>query len=335
MNQGAIRTKSVVTSTHFLGKALQNFMAIWVGSPENRVYGNLAILNHFAGVSNKQIRGRLQHGWPAHSPHDLYYKNDLLPTYVWSEESENAAMNLGWRNFTSIGAPWLYLLQILERDGWQISPNEKSSQPGNSLWVYGRHVIGTQSSVSEDLFHFLEKANLEAAPGDFCLLYFEDFDSLSFAEKSQFENLRIVTLGQRSSSFISDSHLVRLFHILKSVSQVRIDHPSSLVLYALSLDIRISWMQNSNWQKAVDVARETNNNNLEKLLLSSTNNSLQYKSYALMKLGSTSLKSEAELRRILLWDNNVKNKITLAWTYSKNLFFLPIRFLRLKLAFYS
>ncbi len=335
MKDKSMRTKSVMTSTHFLGKVRENFIAIWIGSPENRVYGNSAILNHYAGVSNKRIRGRLQHGWPAHSPQDLYYKNDYLTTYLWNEESEIAAKSFGWKNFTSIGAPWLYLLRILERDGWRISPDKNFSLPNRSLWVYGRHLLGTQSSASEELLAFLREANLEAAPGDFCLLYFEDFDSLSSIEKSQFENLQIVTLGQRSSSFISDSHLVRLYHLLKSVSQVNIDHPSSLVLYALSLDVRIFWLHNSAWQKALEVARENRFSELEEFLSSSPEDSLEFKSYALKKLGVSSLKSEIELRRILLWENSIRNSTILTWIYVKTLLSLPKKFLNFRLASFS
>ena len=330
-----MRTKSVMTSTHFLGKVRENFIAIWIGSPENRVYGNSAILNHYAGVSNRRIRGRLQHGWPAHSPQGLYYKNDYLTTYLWNEESEIAAKSFGWQNFTSIGAPWLYLLRILEHDGWRTSPDKNYSPSNRSLWVYGRHLLGAQSSASEELLAFLRKANLEAAPGDFCLLYFEDFDSLSFIEKSQFENLQIVTLGQRSSSFISDSHLVRLYHLLKTVSQVNIDHPSSLVLYALSLDVRIFWLRNTTWQKALEVARENRISDLEEFLSSSPEDSLEFKSYALKKLGVSSLKSEIELRRSLLWEYSIKNSTILTWIYVKTLLSLPKKFLSLILAFFS
>jgi hypothetical protein len=310
-------------------------MAIWIGAPENRVYGNSAILNHFSGVSNRSIRGRLQHGWPAHSPHDLYYKNDLLPTFVWSKESEIAAKNFGWHNFSSIGAPWLYLLQILEGDGWRTSQMEKNSLVDKSLWVYGRHAVESYSSVNEQLLVFLERANLEATPGDICLLYFEDFDSLSFIEMARFKNLQIVTLGQRSSSFISDSHLVRLFHLLKSVSQVIIDHPSSLVLYALTMDIRISWLRNTNWQKAIAVAKENGDINLENFLVSSTADSLKFKPYALAKLGKSSMKSGHELKKILMWDNSSRTKLHLFWIYSKTLFFFPIKFFRLSSTFFS
>lgn len=316
VNNGSIRTNSVVTSTGFYEKIWENLAAIWVGSPENQVYGNSIILNHFANVSNNPIRGRLQHGWPAHSSNGLYYMNDFLPTLVWTSEAREAALQKGWSNYQSIGAPWLYLLQILEGDGWDVSSSSQSRNKTESLWVYGRHALETSTSNKERLIDFLSDANQKANQGDYCLLYFEDFDILSQIERLDFARLRIVTLGQRSSSFISDSHLVRIFHLLRSVGKIRIDHPSTLLLYALTLGVEVEWIKNSAWEEAVTRADELGLTDLTNLMNTKDSDSSSYRSFAFCQLGIESVKTREELREILLGNT--------LWSRFKNAIFVPV-----------
>jgi hypothetical protein len=301
MKLSPIRTKSVRTSVHPIGKILQNLVAPWLGSPENEVYGNSVILNHYAGVTNKRIRGRYQHGWPAHSNNDLYYKNNFLPTFTWNTESEAAARANGWKNFKAIGAPWLYLLEILRADGWVSQEIRTQSEVSSTLWVYGRHSLRNQSSPDHQLLLFLESANVGATMGDICLLYFEDFDSLSEVNLRQFANLQIVTLGQRSSSFVSDAHLVRLYHLFRTVSRVKIDHPSTLALYALTLGVEVDWIRNESWLESSEKAKALGLKELYEFMQSSPENSLAYSDYAFRKLGKSACKSRSELGQILGW----------------------------------
>jgi hypothetical protein len=301
MAASGIRTKSVTTSVHRVGKIFQNLAAIWIGSPENVVYGNSAVLSHFAGVNHRRVPGRLQHGWPAHARDGLYYKNDFLFTYVWRASTERAANQRGWSNFRAIGAPWLYLLKILEADGWDISTRNPDDNQGNVLWVYGRHSLEVSHGANSRLIHFLKEANSNSSGRDICLLYFEDFDSLSTRDFSTFPNLEIVTLGQRSSSFVSDSHLVRLFHLLRECREIRIDHPSTLVLYALTLDVRVNWIRNSSWEEALNVAQELELGELVDLMNSLPSAANHFKSFAFNHLGAESLKNRDELKEILGW----------------------------------
>lgn len=331
MNNHSIRTRSVVTSAAFGEKIWENLVAIWVGSPENQVYGNTKILNHFANVPNNPIRGRLQHGWPAHSPNDLYYKNDFLPTLVWTSEAKEAAVRKGWSNYQAIGAPWLYLLQILEGDGWDVSPSSELVSKTESLWVYGRHALETSASNKERLLEFLSNANQNANPGDYCLLYFEDFDILSQIERSEFARLRIVTLGQRSSSFISDSHLVRIFHLLKSVGRIRIDHPSTIVLYALTLGVEVDWVKNSFWQDAVFKAQELGFHDLVKLMNSTSSDSLSHTALAFSKLGVESMKTREDLRTTLFGKTRWSRFLRTTFIPVGNVLMFPLKLLRMNL----
>jgi len=328
MKVSSIRTKSVSTSVHLGGKILQNLRAIWVGSPENEVYGNSDVLIHFAGVNKRKIQGRLQHGWPAHSPDGLYYKNDYLPTFVWRSATEITAAQRGWSNFRSIGAPWLYLLKILESDGWDLSDRSTHDPHVKVLWVYGGHALESSGTNNSRLLKFLAEANLNSSAGDICLLYFEDFDSLSSKDFSLFPNLKIVTLGQRSSSFISDSHLTRLFHILQSVNEIRIDHPSTLVLYALTLKVRVNWVHNSSWADALDVASKLEMQDLVDLMSVSPESSHLFYSFALEHLGFESLKTRDELKKILGWGGASHNFFRFIFLPIKTLLLVPVKVIR-------
>jgi|688.fasta_scaffold456906_2 hypothetical protein len=328
MSAGSTRTKSVVTSTRLHEKIWENFIAMWVGSPENKVYGNSAILNHFADLANRPISGRLQHGWPAHSPEGLYYQNDYLPSFVWTYEAERAATQKGWKNFRAIGAPWLYLLSILENDGWDVSESNNSDENDKSLWVYGRHALGSDNSEKNRLLDFLALADSKATSVDYCLLYFEDFDMLTANERLQFKYLRIVTLGQRSSSFISDSHLVRIFHLLRSVGTLKIDHPSTLVLYALTLGLQIDWIRNSVWEDAVDKSKKLGLVELNALMYATPGESNQHKAFALRNLGLESIKSKGELRLILGAKNGWDQLVSISIRPIKIIVEFPFKLLR-------
>lgn len=328
MSSGSIRTKSVITSTRLHEKIWENFIAMWVGSPENKVYGNSAILNHFADLANRPISGRLQHGWPAHSPEGLYYQNDYLPSLVWTYEAERAATQKGWKNFRAIGAPWLYLLSILENDGWDVSESNNSDENDKSLWVYGRHALGSGHSEKNRLLDFLALADSKATSVDYCLLYFEDFDMLTANERLQFECLKIVTLGQRSSSFISDSHLVRIFHLLRSVGTLKIDHPSTLVLYALTLGVKIDWIKNSAWDNAVVKSKELSLKGLFEFMHVTPADSNQYKEFALRNLGAESKKSRAELR-LILGEKSIRGQFFAAFIHPLRIILkFPLRLVR-------
>jgi len=328
MAASGIRTKSVTTSDNRVGKIFQNLAAIWIGSPENVVYGNSAVLSHFAGVSHRRIPGRLQHGWPAHARDGLYYKNDFLFTYVWRASTEQAANQKGWNNFRAIGAPWLYLLKILEADGWDISRRNPDDNRGTVLWVYGRHSLEVSHGGNSRLILFLTEANANSDGKDMCLLYFEDFDSLSARDFALFPNLEIVTLGQRSSSFVSDSHLVRLFHLLRVSKEIRIDHPSTLVLYALTMDVTINWIRNSSWVESLKVAQELGLDDLVDLMNTSPSSSQLFRSFAFNHLGEESLKNRDELKEILGWRNGFQKFLTGIFFPILTLACLPGRALR-------
>jgi hypothetical protein len=141
------------------------------------------------------------------------------------------------------------------------------------LWVYGRHSLEVSHADNSRLILFLTEANANSSGKDVCLLYFVDFYSLSARDFALFPNLEIVTFGQRSSSCVSDSHLVRLFQLLRASREIRIDHPSTLVLYALTLDVNISWIRNSSWSESLGVAQELGLKDLVDLMNSSPSSS--------------------------------------------------------------
>lgn len=74
--------------------------------PENDAYGHRGILSDYCSKGHKiPVFGRIQHGWGVGS----YWDDDRIPSFVWSKNIENSARQLGFKNFFTIGAPFLYM----------------------------------------------------------------------------------------------------------------------------------------------------------------------------------------------------------------------------------
>jgi hypothetical protein len=296
------RPKSVETQTSLSGKLTQHLSGALFGMPENRVYGAQSILNAYAGVSGRFLRGRLQHGWPALTPSYLYYQNDLLPTYLWSRTSQVAASNQGWDNFHGIGAPWIYLMQLINRDGWEFSCSSSGSLSATTLWVYARHSLEASGTHRQSLLTFIKKAHEVCDPGDYLLLYFTDFDLLTLEDKEKFPKLRIVTLGERSSSMLAEAHLLRLFELLQHIERIVLDHPSTIVLYALFLKKKVEWIRNDNWYEALRIAQSLNLESTLKLLVSSIEDPSAVRETVLDLLGNDLILTPDQMCDLFGWN---------------------------------
>jgi hypothetical protein len=93
----------------------------------NHYYGQTHILSRYAGLDfdhPPRLRGYLQHGWnigcgwnPVHEFYDGAWR------FTWSDAPRRRGHALGRRNYHSIGAPFLYLLELekeaepVEREG--------------------------------------------------------------------------------------------------------------------------------------------------------------------------------------------------------------------------
>jgi hypothetical protein len=116
-------------------KARKNIKSLFVGADENVEYGHLFILNEYCMVKQgSRIAGRLPHGWDWGTKSRMSYLNNQIDIYCWSHESEDWAVEAGWRNVKAIGAPWLYMMKVIENLGWRV-PEINSNRTIDELWV--------------------------------------------------------------------------------------------------------------------------------------------------------------------------------------------------------
>ena len=301
-------------SRHHCGRlirAIDLFKSIASGAEENLDYGNLHVLNEYAGVPiGLPILGRIQHGWVVRNRSETYYTNNFMSTFVWSTKSLNWARDLGWRNFEAIGAPWLYLLENLRSDGWiPDSLADKLNSSIDELWIPGLHQVSIESGFNSNVSEFLSMANASKAKIKVVLLSYIDFDRLPNNVRSLYPNLEIVTLGHRRGSSSSNSHLVRIFHLLMNSKKVIIDFPTSLALYAMSVGSQIEWLKNDPYKQGLRLCDKTQNLELRAILEGEIQDKDLLKKYSLKALGSENLKTPEEIRRIFRWDAYVRFKL--------------------------
>ena len=298
---------------------------------ENIDYGNLYILNEYAGVPfGTKIVGRIQHGWAVGFKSGTAYANNFMDSFVWSENTEAWAIDKGWKNMKAIGAPWLYLLAILEKDGWLGKKLELiESRSIDQLWVYGLHSMSIDDGIQRDLIHFLESARTTGKGNIAVLLSYTDFDGLSKATFDRFSDLQIFTLGHRRNLSSANSHLYRLFDLLRNTKEVYLDHPSTLLLYAITLNCEVRWIPNSSFTLAKQYAIEVEGSLLTELLGLERINPSKYKQFAYECLGKESFKSPKELRSMFGWSDAGLSIFQKIYRKSSTLAALPYRFTKI------
>jgi hypothetical protein len=290
---------SKIGKIHYLIRSALN------GATENSDYGNDSILREYIEDKSIKIRGRIQHGWAVASVGKTYYLNDLLPSYLWGTESKEHADSLGWRNVNTIGAPWLYLLENLKSRGFMPIQKVSSSSEERSLWVFGSHSNLVNEVGQVEISKFL---NLALEDSRKCrvtvLLSYLDFQTYKVLLEEKYLELDIKTLGERRGSSSSNAHLYNLFHLLNEADVVVIDHPSTLVLYALSMRKRVVWLRNSAFMGIISVLQNMQDRTIVAIMNGEIHSMNELETYALKQLGADNLKSKSELRSLIKKNNN-------------------------------
>ena len=287
-------------------KAETTIKAAWTGGVENRDYGHLHILNEYAGVEfDLPIMGRLQHGWYGLVKEEHYYKNNLLPTFVWTRKAEDAAKALGWTNYHAIGAPWLYLLKNLETWGFSANSYPKDIRTTDELWVFSLHSTSMKNDygVDEtDIYEFINRAVASPARKKIVLLTEYDYYKYQLLDMKIPPSLSVVSLGPRTGDSSSFAHLHKLFFLLSNTKKVLVDYPTVLLFYAITIGCEVQWVRNRAYD--ITYTEVSNYGNLE-ILKFMTEDHLKPElslNFALKTLGADQLKTPNELRHLFHWD---------------------------------
>jgi hypothetical protein len=83
-----------------------------------------------------------------------------------------------------------------------------------------------------------------------------------------------------------------------------IDHPSTLVLYALSMRKRVVWLRNSAYIKIISLLENMQDETIVSVMKGEKSSTDELESYALEQLGADNLKSKSELRSLIKKNNN-------------------------------
>jgi len=279
-------------------------------STENEVFGHLGILNQYADVpKGTSAIGRIQHGWVPLEIGRLSYKNDLVKTLIWSGKSAYFIEEMGWKNFKIIGSPWIYLLEIMEQKGWS-TKNPIQNRSINQLWVFGNHsVIGNEVGTQARLLEFLLNVRKCASHNSKVLLFYSDYFSLTPQIRNEFKDLDILTISNaRLRTASADSYLFSLFYLLLNTKQIVLDAPSTIVLYAISLNCNVEFIQSSDLQKLIAISSTKGDVDLV-TLLSGSASAKQLLEIANRELGQDFKLSPEEMRRLFFWENGLLNSL--------------------------
>ena len=84
-----------------------------------------------------------------------------------------------------------------------------------------------------------------------------------------------------------------------------IDHPSTLVLYALSLRKKVVWLRNSAYIQIISVLENMQDKRIVSVMKGEISSTDELESYAFEQLGMNNLKSKSELRALIKRNNNL------------------------------
>ena len=161
----------------------------------NHWYGHAHILAEYCGLSPESpppVRGVIQHGWTfVHGFGYGHVTDQSLAKYVWSDVCRRRGEAIGWRNYFVIGAPFLYLMQLVA------DPGEERE---GTIW-YPFHGTKDYESVQGSHHELIEEIrDTEDGPVTMCLYYveYEDPQTRRLYEDAGF---RVITHGHRGSKW--------------------------------------------------------------------------------------------------------------------------------------
>ena len=144
----------------------------------NHFYGHAHVLAEYCGLDPEdppRINGYLQHGWNVVDGLGLgtpYVQG--RPIFVWSEQTRRRAWSMGRRQATVVGAPFLYLLDLVPE------PAEPVERAGTIWYPFhgweGQHIKGDHQRLVDEILE------TEDGPVTFCLYWHEYRNDLVRAE---------------------------------------------------------------------------------------------------------------------------------------------------------
>ncbi|CAM2923515.1 MULTISPECIES: hypothetical protein [Dermacoccus] len=198
----------------------------------NHWYGHAHVLAEYCGLDAEhppRINGVIQHGWTfvhgfgyGHNPPGGFAK------YVWGDVNRRRGQAIGWRDYVTIGAPFLYLDRLRPRA-------EDAPEPEGTIWFPFHGTVDWESVHGDHDRLIREIQEVEDGPVTMCLYYVE-YEQDEIRERYEEAGFRVITLGQRGTFYQggTTNFLERQLDELRKHKRVASNRLSTAMFYGIA-----------------------------------------------------------------------------------------------------
>ena len=203
----------------------------WEHNIDNLYYGHYNILKKYSKIILPyKINGEVQHGW---SPNHGIPSNPLLQNsedknkryYLINEDNKKKSIHYGYNNVHVIGAPFIYLPGILEKDDTK-SPNSLILFPLHTTEYddFKDSIASYKNYIKElkKIIHFFNFITVS--------LGWREFDNKKIVGLFENEGIKVITMGHRDNN---PKFLHNFVKIVRCHEYVSSDSFSSAIFYSL------------------------------------------------------------------------------------------------------
>lgn len=198
----------------------------------NHWYGHAHVLAEYSGRNPEApppIQGVLQHGWTFVHGFGSAHKPPVgMTKFSWADVSRRRGQTLGWRDYVSIGAPFLYLNSIRPND---IAETEREG----TIW-YPFHGTADFEAVTGDHERLISQIReTEHGPVTVCLYYVE-YEQPEVRQHYEDAGFRVICHGHRGSKWSGGTHnfLENQLNELRRHKRVASNRLSTAIFYGLA-----------------------------------------------------------------------------------------------------
>ena len=274
---------------------------------DNNWYGHRYILSEFCELKDSHSFSSIQHGWsPEYNAGNIKKrKYPFYPFLCWSNKVKRQLDLKGIQNVVDIGAPYLYLCKLV---------NKKNLKPSGTIYYPSHNTITIKDVITNDL-EVIEKIESLFEPPFTVSIYYAD------ANKNNVDSFlkrgwNVEVSGQRNNK----KTLYKIHDNLTKHKNVVLTEISTIMFYALYNKKKVRLIKNNKSGNIQDTRENISNNYIQyeqkfiKKYPDILNTFLDIDTgfeIAKEELGFSSMKSKADLKKILGWSSKLKKIIAL------------------------
>ena len=273
--------------------------------PDNNWYGHRSILERYCNVKNLPIFGTLQHGWFTAQPKTLFSnrKIKLFKYFCWNSEFKKKANSIGFKNFHSIGSPFLYLCKLKSFN----YDNYKNKGTGTILFPSKTTINEQRFNTDENLI----KLAIKDYPPPYSVSLFHSDTSDELVNLYNNYGFEILNFGKRTNL----SFLDQFYETVIKKKFILSNEPGTAVLYGMYLgkkshiyldNFKIDKLNLKNMSRTKNFLSSNKLLSDYKLILEGKLDIQEQRKIAKFELGYDNLLNQAELKKILGWSNSLK-----------------------------